>query len=305
MNKPNFIIAGFAKCGTTALHYYLDSHPEIYMPKKKELHYFTQPNISKNNRGPGDLEANNSLVKDYQTYLSLFKGVKAQKLIGETSPSYINYPDCFVQIKKNLGDPKFIILIRDPIKRSYSNYLHLVREQREFQPFEKALDLEPSRKEQMFSDFWFYKSNSFYYDKILEAKKAFTNVLVITQEELNAETKVTLKKVFEFLNIDSNFIPKNLNNKYNKGGLYKKNIITNFVFKQGKIKTIFKRVVNISPWMKDLKNKVIGRYNYKPKPLEPKLEKKLVEEFKKEVTKLTSFGIDTSRWNNKFLEEKE
>ena len=39
--------------------------------------------------------------------------------------------------------------------------------------------------------------------------------------------------------------------------------------------------------------------------LEPKLEKKLVEEFKKEVTKLTSFGIDTSRWNNKFFEEKE
>ena len=137
----------------------------------KELHYFTQPNISKNNRGPGDLEANNSLVKDYQTYLSLFKGVKAQKLIGETSPSYINYPDCFVQIKKNLGDPKFIILIRDPIKRSYSNYLHLVREQREFQPFDKALDLEPSRKEQMFSDFRFINLILFIMIRFLRQKK--------------------------------------------------------------------------------------------------------------------------------------
>ena len=37
MALPNFIIAGFPKCGSTSLHYYLNAHPEIFMPKQKEL----------------------------------------------------------------------------------------------------------------------------------------------------------------------------------------------------------------------------------------------------------------------------
>jgi len=302
MNKPNFIISGFAKCGTTALHYYLEAHPEIYMPKKKELHYFSQSNISQNNQGPGGRQANESFVKDFDLYLNLFKGVKSEKIIGETSPSYINYPDCFVQINKKLNDPKIIILIRDPIKRSYSNYLHLIREQRETYSFEKALDLEFSRKEQMFSDFWFYKSNSYYYEKILEAKRSFTNVLVVTQEELSSDTQNTLKKIYKFLGANTEFTPKNLKKKYNKGGLYKKNIITNFVFKQGEIKNLFKRVFDISPWMKDLKNRVISNFHYKPKPIDTVLEKKLIKDFQNEVMKIKSLGINTSLWNNKFFE---
>jgi hypothetical protein len=92
MKKPNFIIMGFPKCGSTALHYYLDAHPEIYMPNQKELHYFTQPYISKLNQGEGDLAAKEGQIKTTHAYFNLFKGVKGEKAIGETSPSYINYP---------------------------------------------------------------------------------------------------------------------------------------------------------------------------------------------------------------------
>ena len=41
MKKPNFIIAGFPKCGTTSLYHYLNEHPQIFMPNQKELHFFT------------------------------------------------------------------------------------------------------------------------------------------------------------------------------------------------------------------------------------------------------------------------
>ena len=73
MNKPNFIISGFPKCGSTALHYYVDAHPEIFMPKQKELHYFTQSYISKLNKGPGDLEAKKSQVKSLDSYFKMFE----------------------------------------------------------------------------------------------------------------------------------------------------------------------------------------------------------------------------------------
>ena len=303
MNKPNFIISGFPKCGSTALHYYVDAHPEIFMPKQKELHYFTQSYISKLNKGPGDLEAKKSQVKSLDSYFKMFEGVSGEKTIGETSPSYINYPNSFKKINKELDTPKLIILIRDPIKRAYSNYLHLLREHRETESFSKSLDLENFRKSQQYSDFWLYTFNSFYYDKIIEAKKVFSDVLILTQEELNLDTKKTLIKVYKFLEVDSEFTPKNSNNRYNKGGLYKKNIITNFIFKQGKIKTIFKKIVPISPWMKAIKNSLISNYHYKAAPVDEETENKLVKLFKKEVYNLTKIGVDTSMWNKKFFDK--
>ena len=303
MNKPNFIISGFPKCGSTALHYYVDAHPEIFMPKQKELHYFTQSYISKLNKGPGDLEAKKSQVKSLDSYFKMFEGVSGEKTIGETSPSYINYPNSFKKINKELDNPKVIILIRDPIKRAYSNYLHLLREHRETESFSKSLDLESFRKSQQYSDFWLYTFNSFYYDKIIEAKKVFSDVLILTQEELNLDTKKTLIKVYKFLEVDSEFTPNNSNNRYNKGGLYKKNIITNFIFKQGKIKTIFKKIVPISPWMKAIKNSLISNYHYKAAPVDQETENKLVKLFKKQVYNLTKLGVDTSMWNKKFLDK--
>lgn len=301
MNKPNFIISGFPKCGSTALHYYVDAHPEIFMPKQKELHYFTQSNISKLNKGPGDLEAKKSQIKCSDSYFKMFNSVRSEKIIGETSPSYINYPESFKKINKELENPKIIILLRDPIKRAYSNYLHLLREQRETETFSKSLDLESFRKSQQYSDFWFYTFNSFYYEKIIEAKKAFSEVLILTQEELNIDTKKTLTKVYKFLEVDPEFTPSNLAKRYNKGGLYKKNFVTNFIFKQGKIKTFLKKVIPISSWVKSIKNRIISNYHYKADPIDVDVENKLVKIFKKEVDNLTKIGVDTSTWNKNFF----
>ena len=302
MNKPNFIIAGFPKCGSTALHYYVDAHPEIFMPNKKKLNYLTQQNISKLNKGPGEIEAKKGQVKNIDSYFELFKSATKEKTIGETSPSYINYPSSFKKINKYLENPKIIILLRDPIKRAYSNYLHLFREQRETESFSKSLTLEDSRKSQSYSDFWLYTFNSFYYDKIIEAKKTFSEVLILTQEELNSDTAKTLTKVYKFLGVNSEFIPSNLDNRYNKGGLYKKNLITNFIFKQGTIKTALKKFIGISPWMKTIKNNIISNYYYQASPIDIDTENKLIKLFKKEVINLTNIGVETSMWNKKFFQ---
>ncbi|MDA9356896.1 sulfotransferase [Flavobacteriaceae bacterium] len=303
MKRPNFIIMGFPKCGSTALHYYLDAHPEIYMPKKKELHYFTQPNIANLNQGSGDAVAKEGQIKNIRSYLSLFKEVKLQKAIGETSPSYINYPASFKEIKKQLNEPKIIILLRDPVKRAYSNYLHLLREQRETETFKEALDLEDKRKQQKYSDFWYYKFNSFYYDKVSQAIANFNSVLILTQEELNKDTQKAISKTYRFLDVNAAFVPRNINNKYNKGGLYKKNIITNFVFGQGKTKSVLKKLVTLAPWMKTFKNKIISNYHYKPIPIDEELESTLIQTFKNDVIKITEMGVDTSLWNSKFFEK--
>ena len=205
MKKPNFIIAGFPKCGTTSLHHYLDEHPEIYMPTQKELHFFTCNILSKLNKGPKDTIVKKTQINSSEKYLNFYKSVRNEIAIGDASPSYINYPSQFKKIKEYLNDPKVIIILRDPIDRAYSNYLHLKREHRETLTFKESILKEDERKTNKYSDFWYYKFNSTYYDKIIKAKETFSNVLILTSEELSNNGDATLKNVYKFLEVDDTF----------------------------------------------------------------------------------------------------
>lgn len=109
--------------------------------------------------------------------------------------------------------------------------------------------------------------------------------------------------MYKFLGVDSEFTPSNLAKRYNKGGLYRSNFITNFIFKQGKIKSFLKKVIPISSWVKSIKNSIISIYHYKADPIDVDVENELVKIFKKEVDDLTKIGVDTSTWNKKFFDK--
>jgi hypothetical protein len=300
--RPNFIIAGFPKCGSTALHYYLDNHPEIFMPRQKELHFFTNHIIAKLNNGPGDKEAKINQISNLDSYEKCFENANELQIIGEASPSYINYPSVFKKIKDELNSPKLIIMLRDPIKRAYSNYLHLVREHRESLSFYNALVEEKERIKKGYSDFWYYQFNSSYYDKVFLAQKTFDKVLVLTQEELNRDTKGTIKKVFSFLEVDENYIPNNMHQRYNHGGVFKDNLITRFFFKQTKFKSTIKKFVPIPVQLKNILNKIVSKYRQPTPEIDIKAEDYLVGFFKEDVKKLKNIGVDVKFWNPKYFE---
>lgn len=300
--RPNFIVSGFPKCGSTALHYYLDEHPEIFMPKQKELHFFTNHILGKQNKGPGDKEIKKTQIKTLEAYSNCYQDIKNEIAIGDASPSYINYPSEFNQIKKELNNPKVIILLRDPIKRAHSNYLHLVRAYRETLSFYDGLMEENNRKELNFSDFWYYTFNSLYFDKVKAAQKVFDEVLIITQEELSHNTEFTIKKVFQFLGVDTNFEPSNLNKRYNPGGSYKSNFITKLIFKDNSFKTAFKKRFPIPVWAKHLKQNIIKSYKVETVEISVEAEEYLVAAFKEDVNKLKTLNVDVSRWNTKYFQ---
>ena len=85
MKKPNFIIAGFPKCGTTSLHHYLSEHPQIFMPSQKELHFFTYEILSKLKNGPKDGAVKKTQIQDSKKYLDDISEIKNyQKELQET-----------------------------------------------------------------------------------------------------------------------------------------------------------------------------------------------------------------------------
>ena len=298
MKKPNFVISGFPKCGTTSLHHYLNDHPQIYMPIQKELHFFTFEILSKLNKGPLDKIVKESQIDNSEKYLSYYQNVKKENAIGDTSPSYINYPSQFFRIKKYLNDPKIIILLRDPISRAYSNYLHLKREGRETLSFKDAIEIEDQRREAQYSDFWYYKFNSTYYEKIIKAKKVFSNVLILTTEELSEDPKTTLKKVYKFLDVDESFESKKTSEKFNVGGNYTANFFTKILFQPSKLKNTVKKFIKPTSFVKIILMRLASIFNIKPAKIDESLIIDLKQNFREDVANLKKLDIDMLNWRD-------
>lgn len=194
-----------------------------------------------------------------------------------------------------------IVVVRDPIKRAYSNYLHLIRENRETESFYDALQLESERQEKGYSNFWYYKFISSYYQHIKRLKGQFEDVLVVTFEEFMQNPEKGIKEIYSFLEVDDTFIPENIGTRFNPGGLYKKNILTSFIFERSKLNSFVKSIIPLNSRVKKIAHSVTNKFKTETPPVDKKSEEFLVDYFKSDVLKLKSeFGVKTEHWNKGF-----
>ena len=210
--QPAFLIIGVQKGGTTSLHNYLLQHSKLISPEIKELHFF-------------DTNKNYKL----QNYVKQFpKRFLKNKLSFEATPRYLYYPKVAKKIFNYNSEMKFIILIRDPVKRAYSAY----NMYKQFQDnvgmleFFKQVEIENSNEQiysifykdkfpsfQEYVDFELENSNNliepsiikrgYYFDQIKEYLKYFKlqQFLFIDSDNLKINTLQELNRVSRFLNI--------------------------------------------------------------------------------------------------------
>ncbi|MCS6814016.1 MAG: sulfotransferase domain-containing protein [Cyanobacteria bacterium] len=143
---PNFLIVGAAKAGTTSLSYWLQQHPDVFLPTIKEPSYFVF----------------NYGLANRDQYYSLFAPGAGKQMIGEASTAYLTAPESAAWIAKELGMIKIIIILRHPVKRALSLYAWMAMEGYEWLPdFSTALEKEFER----FHDPLFYRNNpEFFWD---------------------------------------------------------------------------------------------------------------------------------------------
>lgn len=302
MNKPNFLVAGFPKCGTTSIYEYLKIHPEVYLPETKELHYFTQSFLVQSINGPNDdhILSKVLLTSDFQ-YLNNYQSVKNEIAIGDCSPSYASFPDCIPKIKELLGaDVKIIIMLRNPIDRAYSNYRHLVRQGRETSSFLEAIQLEDKRLESGYSDFWGYKCNSLYYERIKKFKNEFANVLIIPFEKLVADKNQFLN-LLAFLEVDKSYDTDYLNNRFNEGTNYKQGLLVSALISDNPFKRF---IVNNTPkWthksLLKMKRSILEKNKTTQTTISIEERRFVKQYFAEDVLKLKEeLQIDTSLWSD-------
>ncbi len=302
---PNFLIIGAQKAGTTALYHYLNQHPEIFMSPIKEPHFFAFEGEELDFRGPRDREVlSHFVVNDEGAYRALFEGVRGEKALGEASAMYLYSEKAPARIKHHVPGTRLIAVLRDPVERAYSQFLHMRRDGREpLADFAEALEVEEERVRSGWAPNWHYKRAGFYHRQLLRYHEAFGpgRIRVYLYEDLNADPTGVLKDVHKFLGVDGSFVP-DVSRRYNVSGVPKSrrlHALHALLLRPNPVKTALKpffpkkvrrRLVEGSL------NALRNRNLVKP-PFPEEVRRALIEEYREDVSKLQGLiGRDLSGW---------
>ena len=132
MRAANLFCIGSPKSGTTTLFKILCQHSQIHTPKFKEPFFFNNSNYQ------------NGIDWYANTY---YDDIKNEKWVLDFTPSYLYSDEALFRINEySKGkDLKFIVMLRNPVERAYSHYLHTLRDGLEDLDFNDAIQAESER----------------------------------------------------------------------------------------------------------------------------------------------------------------
>jgi hypothetical protein len=293
MTLPNFILIGPAKCGTTSLCHYLEQHPDIFISPAKEPRFFAPEFYA---APPNKLLRKGSIRNQMglQEYRDLFRGVTTEKAIGEASTEYMFFPKTPKRIKELIPKAKLIAVLRNPCDRAFSAYCYQRRDGAENLSFEEALKEEERRSRESWRPGWLYKKAGFYYDQISRYSELFSphQLKIFLYEELDQNPLDMLKSIFNFLEVEPNFVP-NLSRK-NVSSMPQNPLLNQLLVSNSP-------AAFLKPYLPDqirllLRN--IRERNRKPKPdLPDELREKLMKTYQEDILKLQDcINKDLSSW---------
>jgi len=185
---PTFLGIGVQRAATTWLYECLHEHPEIYMPEKKEIHFFDE-----------------NYEKGMAWYSNFFVTDKTATAYGEITPNYINVPDALHRIAEMNPDICLFLILREPVSRAYSAY-RLLHEQYGHLSFREACESTD-----------YFLSLSRYADDLERLYSLFPDkhIKIFLYEDVQEQPEVLLRELFILLGVDADFIPSSINKVYN------------------------------------------------------------------------------------------
>ena len=204
---PQFVIAGAPKAGTTALHAALATHPQLYLsPVKEPKFYLTdgRPPPASTQRGPGDAHSAQEWVWRRDRYLDLFDRAPAEAVRGESTPFYLYDLAAQRRLVADVPGIKVVAVVRDPVDRAVSNWVHLRADGLEPEPdVGRAVELEDERVAAGWAPFWHYTRTGRYGEQLqhLLTLVPREQLLLLRFREVVSEQARTLDRVAEFLGV--------------------------------------------------------------------------------------------------------
>jgi len=297
MTLPNFLVIGAQKAGTTSLYHYLDQHPQIFMSPVKEPGFFALENKEINFCGPGDSQEYRYVVNDLSSYKKLFEGKANEIAIGEATTWYLYSPLAPKLIKDYVPKAKLIAVLRNPVDRAYSAFMHATRDgYEEVSDFGQALEKEDWRIQNNWGYLWHYKHMGFYASQIKRYLNYFdrNQLKVYLYEDLDNNPIDLLNNIYDFLNVNKTFIPE-VFTRLNVSGVRKSKALDTLLDETNPIKKFLKPLIP-SGLRKYLANKARIQ-NYTKLEYPPVIRNELVKIFHEDILELQDIiQRDLSKW---------
>ena len=191
---PDFFIVGVKKCGTTSLRTYLRQTPGVFVPERDDFNYF----LSEEWKKKLPRRERNTIKKE--NYLAFFKDANKGAVVGESSGFYSIDPQNPQVIGKVNPEAKILISLRDPVERTYSQYLHRRYKGGELLSFHDVIHSSNDP-----TQITTYLTFSYYYDQVKRYFDFFgrAQVKVIIFEEFIKDTRIGMKDILKFLRVNS------------------------------------------------------------------------------------------------------
>ena len=194
--KLDFVVVGPQKTATTWLYEVLCNSPKVAFPGYVKETFFWDRHYS------------DSKVNDY---LSGFRSEAEATVFGEVSPTYFHCEAASERLFRHNPDLKIVILIREPVGRAYSLYLHHLRKGRYGPGFSNALDEYPEIIEASRYKIHVERWLRFFGD---------ANTLLVLQDEIKSKPNKVIDTLVEFLDIDPiSLSEETLSNRVNEASM--------------------------------------------------------------------------------------
>jgi len=175
---PNFLYIGPDKSGSTWMYEMLRQHPQCYVPRIKDIYFFDR-----------------YYDRGLSWYAGLFRDAPPEaRAIGELSHDYLFSDQAAVRIQRDLPGVRLFTSLRDPIERSFSHYLYMVRSGMTASPFEEAVRQFPE-----------IIDNSLYHKHLARYVERFepSRLSVFLFDDLVADPREFGRRMFEYLGLTS------------------------------------------------------------------------------------------------------
>lgn len=209
---PDFFVVGAAKAGTTAVFHWLAQHPDVFLPQVKEPGFYAYAGRrARPRKGPYDKTYVNQLVTNRESYADLYKTAE-RRLRGDVSPVYLVDTNAAARIAVDRPDARIVILLRDPVARAFSQFMHHIRDSLEpCVTFEDALYAEQDRLREGWSWGHGYASYGHYAVQIERYLSVFPRgqILFLEYQDLQGSPEECWDRLCDHLGLAQRPMPRN------------------------------------------------------------------------------------------------
>lgn len=203
--RPDFLVIGAPKAGTTALHTALAQHPDIFVSTPKEPKYWLCDGAPPPAWcGPGDKHSQQEWIWHHDSYRALFEPARDDQVRGESTPFYLWSRGAHRRIAESLPEVRLIAVVRDPVDRAYSNWMHLWSDGLEPESdFATAFALQDERARAGWAPFWRYGDLGRYGEQLDHLYRFVdpARILVMRYRELVDDPGSAVDRASRFLGI--------------------------------------------------------------------------------------------------------